>query len=177
MRRLNRKVVCMLMQVALLLHEAVMLLGLYANGNSGHQYKLCWGPAPSLLQRLCAVPAQYLHTTVPCKSGCIHAQDHASSSQCHSQFAATVVEGWDADACGQSSQEHAVHAAAHRPHAACSDIAATCPSDTPMEYVESGSPGLSLVAIRSPLGSSGAAHSPASEERSCLLYTSDAADE
>lgn len=51
------------MQVALLLHEAVLLLGLFAAEHPGHQEKLSWGPAPSVLQRLCAIPSLYLETT------------------------------------------------------------------------------------------------------------------
>lgn len=51
-----------MVQVALLLHEAVLLLGLFAAQHPSHQEKLSWGPAPSVLQRLCTIPSLYLVT-------------------------------------------------------------------------------------------------------------------
>eukprot|EP00892_Ulva_mutabilis_P010864 jgi/Ulvmu1/814/UM010_0188.1 len=56
--------------VALLLHEAVLLLGLFAAQHPGHQKKLSWGPAPSVLQRLCTIPSLYLETAC-LPNGCL----------------------------------------------------------------------------------------------------------
>lgn len=52
------------------MHEAVLLLGLFAAQHPGHQQKLSWGPAPSVLQRLCTIPSLYLEAACPPAPAC-----------------------------------------------------------------------------------------------------------
>ena len=47
------------MQVAEVLNEALLCVGFFTLFNTSNQEKLHWGRAPSLLQRLCAVPFPY----------------------------------------------------------------------------------------------------------------------
>jgi hypothetical protein len=134
-------------QVALLLHEAVLLLGLFATGNSSHQIKLLYGPAPSLLQRLCAVPAQYLLTTPPC-SCCIRSKAPqgpctAASASCDDMHDSGPID----DALEQCTQQDAsVHAL---PRSQGSNNDSIRAGRTGVGYEASADSDLSPVAIRS----------------------------
>lgn len=127
-----------------MLHEAVLLLGLYANGNPEHQHKLCWGPAPSLLQRLCAVPTQYLHTTAPCP-WCMHSK-HRSSSPCHDMHVVAATGGFRE----QCAQQVAAHADSNTHDCVDSSSTANNTCGTTAGNKMSGDPNLSPVEIRSP---------------------------
>lgn len=60
---------CSCLQVAETLHEAVLLAGFFAAGRAAHRERLQWGRAPTLLTRLCALPAPYFqlqqHQDIP----------------------------------------------------------------------------------------------------------------
>ena len=151
-----------------MLHEAVLLLGLYANGHPQHQHKLCWGPAPSLLQRLCTVPTQYLHTSEPCR-WCMLAKSQPASSTCHDQHAVAQVGGTGSVDSAQCWQQGAVHSESNTPRTPASNETPANISDTFMDYEMSDSPELSPVAMRV---HSDSARSPTLEERRSVSLSS-----
>jgi hypothetical protein len=119
---------CTRAQIVEALNEAVLLAGFFAAGRRAHQERLQWGRAPSLLARLCALPAAYSASAGGARAEAALAAPNANGSQPSADTQACTADLAN-DADGANAGERAPAGAlrhVHLEHVLMPTLAAAC---------------------------------------------------